>query len=213
MADPPPGIAATGRAEVVWPGPLVGAVLCGGRSSRFGSDKALAPFRSSTVGAHVIGALRGAGVDPVVAVGGRAGDQLGLPTVPDRRPGDGPLGGLATALLWARTGWVVIVPCDVPLLTAEHVRRLLADGPGDDAGAGRASGRPLVAMADGRPLVSLSVWPAADGRRILRLLDGGERRFRAALDGRDWRGVELPEQALIDVDTPAELARLEGGTD
>lgn len=196
-ADAPSGVAA-------WPEPLVGAVLCGGRSSRFGSDKALAPFRSSTVGANVVAALRGAGVDPVAAIGGTAGSELGLPTVPDRRPGDGPLGGLATALLWARTGWVVVVPCDLPLLRADHVVRLLAPGPVDD--------KPVVATVGGEPRISLSIWPAGDGRRVLRLLDGGQRRFRAAIDDRPWRGVELPEEAVLDADTPEELARLEGGT-
>jgi molybdopterin-guanine dinucleotide biosynthesis protein A len=179
-------------------------VLCGGRSSRFGRDKALAPFGSSTVGGRVVAALRGAGIDPVVAIGGSAGDAIGLPTVPDRRPGEGPLGGLATALLWARRGWVVVVPCDLPLLGVEHVELLLAAGPEDR--------RPIVATVDGRPNVSLSLWPADAGRRILELVDGGERRFRAALEGERWRGVEVPAVALADADTPEELARLQEGT-
>lgn len=203
-----------------WPTPVIGAVLCGGRSTRFGTDKALAPFRSSTVGGQVVDAMRQAGIDPVVAIGGRAGAELGVPTVPDRRPGDGPLGGLATALLWARSGWVVIAPCDLPLLSSEHLATLLRGGnlagssqqvaggagPGDEIG-------PLVATVAGRPNISLSVWPASQGRRLLRLLDGGERRFRAALDDCAWRGVELPGSALADADTPADLARLEKGTD
>lgn len=207
-----------------WTGPVVGAVLCGGRSSRFGSDKALAPFGSSTVGERVVAAMREAGIDPVVAIGGQVSDRLRVPTVPDLRPGDGPLGGLATALLWARRGWVLLVPCDVPLLTSTHIGLLLnapdrpervggsperPDHPGDDA----AESMPVVATVDGRPQVSLAVWPAADGRRLLRLLDGGERRFRAALDGRPWRGVEVPPAAVADADTPEELAELEKGAD
>lgn len=212
-----------------WPDPVVGAVLCGGRSSRFGADKALAPFGSSTVGGRIVSAMRDAGIDPVVAIGGQAGDQLGVPTVPDRRPGEGPLGGLATALLWASTGWVVIAPCDLPLLASEHLAMLLDGGasgqepvagpdpgandePGDRGGPGSDLG-PVVATVDGKPHVSLSIWPASDGRRLLRLLDGGERRFRRALDGRAWRGVELPEVALTDADTPAELERLEKSTE
>lgn len=211
-ADPWPHLAG-------WTSPVIGAVLCGGRSSRFGADKALAPFRSSTVGGRVVQAMRAAGIDPVVAIGGNAGGQLGIPTVPDRRPGDGPLGGLVTALLWARNGWVVIAPCDLPLLSAEHLATLLDQGAnglepeaGGEPGASGQTG-PIVATVAGRPHISLSAWPASEGRRLLRLLDGGERRFRAALDGCAWRGVELPEAALADADTPAELERLEKGTD
>lgn len=176
-------------------------MLCGGRSSRFGSDKALAPFGCSTVGGRVVAALREAGIDPVVAIGGRAGHSLGIPTVDDRRPGDGPLAGLATALLWARTGWVLVVPCDLPLLTPADVEMLLALDADDD--------RPVVATVDHRPMPSLSLWPAEHGRRLLNLIDDGQRRFQAALDGVEWRGVEVPSRALADADTPEELARLE----
>lgn len=192
------------------PIPIVGAVLCGGRSSRFGSDKALAPFRSSTMGERVVDALRKAGVDPVVAIGGRAGDDLAIPTVPDRRPGDGPLAALATALLWARTGRVVVAPCDLPLLQADHIGLLLdaVIDPTDPDWVG-----PVVATVDGQPQVSLSIWPATEGRRLLRLVDGGERRFRAALQDCPWRGAEVPVEALADADTEAELSRLEKGAD
>ena len=178
-------------------------MLCGGRSERFGSDKALAPFGASTVGARVVAALREGGADPVVAIGGLAGEQLAVPTVPDRRPGDGPLGGLATALLWARVGSVVVVPCDLPLLSSDHVARLLAVDPPDDVA--------VVATVDGEPRISLGRWPASQGRRLLDLVDGGERRFRRALDHLPWQGVELPVDAVTDADTPDELARLERG--
>jgi hypothetical protein len=46
---------------------------------------------------------------------------------------------------------------------------------------------------------------------VLALLDGGQRAFAAALDGIEWRGVELPAEALADADTPAELRRLRSG--
>jgi molybdopterin-guanine dinucleotide biosynthesis protein A len=153
--------------------------------------------------------MRGGGVDPVIAVGGTAGDQLGIPTVADLRPGLGPLGGLATALLWARTGWVVVAPCDLPLLEPADVTALVAGR----LPTGRAAGpdRPVVAVVDGRPQVSLSCWPAADGRRLLALLDGGDRALRGAIDGLEWTGVDLSPRALADADTPEELDRLGGG--
>ncbi len=184
--------------------PIVGAVLCGGRSSRFGSDKALADAGDTTVGRRVVAALRGAGIDPVVAVGGTAGPAIGVPTVPDLRPGQGPLGGLATALLWAKTGSVVVVACDLVLLQPDDVAELVAHEPS-------SPGRAVVATVGGEPQVTLARWPAAAGRRILALVDDGHRAFHRALDHLGWDGVELSPGAVADADTPEELRRLLGG--
>ncbi len=183
---------------------VVGAVLCGGRSSRFGSDKALADAGGRLVGERVVDALRGAGVDPVAAIGGTAGPSIGLPTISDLRPGDGPLGGLASALLWAKTGLVVVVPCDLVLLEAEHVNAVIDHALGQPGETLTAT----VATVDGRPMVSLACWPAEAGRQVLRLHDDGERRFMAALEHLGWTGVEVPEDAIRDADTPDELRTL-----
>ncbi|MDA3039312.1 MAG: NTP transferase domain-containing protein, partial [Actinomycetota bacterium] len=61
--------------------PVAGAILVGGASRRFGSDKALAIAGDLLMGQRVVAALRDGGVDPVVAVGGTAGSRLGLVTV------------------------------------------------------------------------------------------------------------------------------------
>ena len=180
-------------------GPIVGAVLCGGQSSRFGSDKALAPFGELTVGAHVVRAMRGAGIDPVMAVGGTAGAALGIPTVADLRPGEGPLGGLATALLWAKTGSVLVVPCDMPLVRSAHISALIEAS---------IAGQATVATVDGTPKISLALWPADAGRTLLKLVDGGVRQYREALNVVTWQGVEIPEWVLDDADTPEDLQRL-----
>lgn len=181
---------------------VVGAVLCGGRSSRFGSDKALANFGDATVGHHIIEALRNGGADPVVAIGGTAGHELGVPTVPDLRPNLGPLAGLATALLWAKTGSVIVVPCDLPLLRSDHVARLIEAA---------EDGRATVATVAGEPQVSLALWPAAAGRDLLAKLNSGARSYRSALEVVEWTGIELPAEAVTDTDTPAELRHLAKG--
>ncbi|MEY4339679.1 MAG: hypothetical protein RLZ14_1529, partial [Actinomycetota bacterium] len=60
-----------------------------------GRDKATLPFRGVPMGARVAAALRGAGCEPVVAVGGGEAllAPLGLEVVPDLVPGIGPIGG------------------------------------------------------------------------------------------------------------------------
>lgn len=178
---------------------VIGAILCGGRSSRFGSDKALAEVDGGLLAARIIAAMRAGGLDPVVAVGGSAGDRLGIPTLPDRHPDQGPLAGLATALSWAGTGLVVVTSCDVPLLTAAHVTALVEAADADTA---------AVARVEGRSQPSLGCWPAEFGPAITAMINEGRRPWRSALDAGPWRPVDLPPEAVADADTPDELRAL-----
>lgn len=93
---------------------LLGAVLAGGRSTRFGSDKALALLDERPLIEHAIAAL--ATRTEAVIVCGRTWSDW----VPDRpAPGLGPLGGINAALhVAAERGFdaVLTVPCDLPEL-------------------------------------------------------------------------------------------------
>ncbi len=177
---------------------VVGAILMGGESRRFGSDKALADIDGKPMGARIADVLRDAGLDPVVAVGGEAGGQLGLVTVPDRRPGAGPLAGLASVLSWAGRGGVVVVPCDHPTLSAIDVEALIHTFSADPD-------RPAVGAVADDPHVSVGCWPAAMARSVQRLLDGGDHRFRSALDLVEPQLVPISEASARDADDPAAL--------
>ncbi len=89
-------------------------VLAGGRSSRFGADKALALLDGEPLIVHAMkpfAALAG----PPVAVVDRVDRlaPLALPVVVDREPLCGPAHGLLTALRHRRDGWLWLAPCDV----------------------------------------------------------------------------------------------------
>ena len=76
----------------------LGAVLAGGRSLRFGSDKAAALLGGRTLMEHAIAALE-PHAEAVAVVGRQTG---GAPAVADwPQPGMGPLGGIAGALIHA----------------------------------------------------------------------------------------------------------------
>ena len=107
-----------------------GIVLCGGKSSRMGSSKALLPFGSETMLQRVVRLLREV-VSPIVVVA--ALDQE-LPALPrdviiarDEREARGPLEGLRAGLkaLPEDVEKAYVTSCDVPLLVPNFVRQML----------------------------------------------------------------------------------------
>jgi molybdenum cofactor guanylyltransferase len=163
---------------------LTGIVLVGGASTRFGSSKALARLHGETL-AERAWRLLGEVCDERVAVGTVEG--LPFPALGDE--GTGPVAAIAAGLRAAANDVAVVVPVDMPLLTADALR-LLADACRD------------AAVAQAGPL------PCAVARRMLPAFETGERRLRTVLDGLDTAHVELDEHVLVNVNTPADLATL-----
>ena len=105
-----------------------GIVLCGGKSTRMGTSKALLPFGPETMLQRVV-RLLGRVVTPIVVVA--AADQE-LPELPadvivtrDEREGRGPLEGLRAGLkaLTDAVDAAYVTSCDVPLLVPGFVGR------------------------------------------------------------------------------------------
>jgi molybdenum cofactor guanylyltransferase len=107
-----------------------GIVLCGGKSTRMGSSKALLPFGPETMLQRIV-RLLGDVVTPIVVVA--AADQA-MPALPpttivtrDEREGRGPLEGLRAGLraLPPEIEGAYVTSCDVPLLAAGFVRAMI----------------------------------------------------------------------------------------
>lgn len=163
-----------------------------------GRDKSLLPVDGVAMAVRVADALRSAGCRPVVAIGGDAAalSALGLEVVADEHPGEGPLGGVITALhRFPAASGVMVVACDLPLLTAATVSTLL-DGRGDAD----------VAMAQTDRLQPLcAVWSPGVVDRLQTVFDTGERRLQAALEGMETRRVGVDHQELANHNTPGDL--------
>jgi molybdenum cofactor guanylyltransferase len=111
-------------------GPIGGIVLCGGKSTRMGTSKALLPFGPETMLQRVVRLLSTV-VSPIVAVA--AIDQE-LPQLPpavivtrDENEGRGPLEGLRAGLKALPPGIdaAYVTSCDVPLLETGFVRQMI----------------------------------------------------------------------------------------
>jgi molybdenum cofactor guanylyltransferase len=108
-----------------------GIILCGGKSTRMGSPKALLPFGSETMLQRVVRVLSQI-VSPLVVV---AAPGQELPPLPpsvvvtrDEHEGRGPLEGLRAGLkaLPERVDAAYVTSCDVPLLVPGFVEHLIA---------------------------------------------------------------------------------------
>jgi molybdenum cofactor guanylyltransferase len=180
-----------------------GFVLAGGASQRMGQDKALLPYRGTTLVEHVAQTVReAAGSVALIGDPARLG-QLGLPVFPDEPPSCGPASGIYTALRVSQTDWNLLVACDMPAVSEEILLGLL--------GMAGTSERNCVAAVgsygEPEPLC------AAYHRRCLPMLTRAIRDKRLRMRdlikemGAVWMRVDA--SALANVNTPAEWAEFE----
>lgn len=191
MIPPPPILSAEQTA--------LGLVLAGGRSVRFGGEKAGAAFRGKPLLQWA--AERLAAACPAVAVNARPGTEAerlagDLPVLHDR-PGDpdGPLAGVRAGLEWAAgqgAGFLAVSPCDAPLLPDDIFPRLIA--------AARAHGAALAETPDGlQPQVA--VWPVSALPLLETALAGGAH-------PPTWRMLQAAGAEPVRFDDPAAFANV-----
>lgn len=167
---------------------ILGAVLAGGASTRFGSDKAIASLHGRPLIEHAITAI--APQVAAIVICGR--DWPGFPSLADRPSGShGPLAGIAAALRHAADhGYraVLSVPCDTPDLPPDLATRLSP---------------PSSYVAD-TPVIGLWSIDCADELDAL-LAANGSRSMRAFADRVGARAVTLP-RPLRNVNYRADLS-------
>ena len=112
---------------------LLGVVLAGGASRRFGGEKALFPLAGRAMAEWALDAVVPWTLEQVVITNDLGvGEALRVRSRPDSIPGMGPMGGLHTALTWAGEegmDGVFLLACDLPLVSPDLVGRILDSWP------------------------------------------------------------------------------------
>jgi molybdopterin-guanine dinucleotide biosynthesis protein A len=119
-----------------------------------GRDKARLPFRGGDL-AEAVAAVVARAAGSVTVVG-----HAELPGIPDRYPGEGPLGGILTALDHTSADWNLVVACDMPEVSAVFLGELLAQATRSPAAAVIPHGpdgldQPLCAVYHRRALATM----------------------------------------------------------
>lgn len=182
-------------------------ILAGGRSRRFGSNKALAPFKGKRLIDHLIERIEDQSDGPIAinAPTGVGFDEMDQPLIADQLTGHlGPLAGLHAAMKWVKkAGYAAVIttPVDTPVLPHDFVERLVA------------TGAPAIAKCDEKTHYVHGLWTTALTNQLESAIDRGLR------SARDWAVMckattcDFHKQSELDpffnVNTPDDLRTLE----
>jgi len=154
--------------------PILGAILVGGASRRYGHDKAMARLGGTAMVQLV--AAQVAGQVSMLTVSGAGRPGLNLPVIPDDVPHGGPLPALLSIMSWAderRFELIVTVSCDTPFLPSDLVKRLRR--------ALEADRDCVVALHNGAAHPTCALWKTAALPKIQAAFESGIRSLHGAL--------------------------------
>lgn len=176
-------------------------ILAGGASSRMGTDKSRLTLAGQSFIERVAQTL--SEVSSKVTVVGQRYADLKLPSVEDNYPKWGALGGLQTALSACQAEWAIVVACDLPFVTPELCKRLVALRESYEAVV------PIQPDCKPQPLCALyKINPCLD--QATQLIEKGYRRPLDLIERVNRRWVEfsevddLPgaEKFFVNINTP-----------
>jgi molybdopterin-guanine dinucleotide biosynthesis protein A len=191
---------------------VTGVILAGGLARRMNKqDKGLVNFKGRPMVSYAIAALAPL-VDQLFINANRNIEQyrqFGWPVISDQTDSfDGPLAGVLAAMIHADADVLLVIPCDSPLIKAEHLQKLLVACAENDAD---------VAVAfDGERLhpVFLAIKTTLK-TNLQEYLASGQRKMALWLEQQNLVKVDFSNEPEIfsNINTMIELSALEAGDD
>lgn len=180
---------------------LTGAVLAGGRSRRFGKNKALEVFRDMRLIDHAVESLHNI-CNPLLLV---ANDlslyyDVQATLVQDVIPHQGPLGAIYTSLLFSPHEWVFVKATDMPFLTPEIVMMMLGLRAESDVVVPLYGNmyEPLLALYHRRCLPMIASALSSQERKVVAFYP--KVRIKT-LDEQEWRQVDKEGRSFFNINT------------
>jgi molybdopterin-guanine dinucleotide biosynthesis protein A len=187
---------------------VTGAVLAGGKSRRFGRNKAVEIFRGKRLIDHCLEIIH-TFCDPVFVVANDLDPYLDVEAtlIRDVIPHQGPIGGIYTALVFSPREWVFIKAADMPFLIPELLQIILDSREDAD----------LVVLIRGQvyePLLALYNRRCISA--IAGILEDSERSVTAifeklrvkAVGEEQWRPFDPEGRSFLNVNTPEDWKEL-----
>lgn len=183
-------------------------ILAGGKSSRFGTDKAFASVGGRPMLQIAADALTKAGFHPAVCTNNGEHAKFGLPLLRDSKPFEGPLAALGDIFARRRASKILLTACDAPFAPPELLERLWEESENCEI--------TLLADREGKP----SPLPGIYARSLLPLvrinLRAGKRDLKSLLGKgtavhiipwEEWSRFDPEGNTLRNINTPKDLTR------
>lgn len=106
---------------------VTGVVLAGGKSSRFGSNKALVSLNEKTLLQKALNLLQPYCKEVLISGDYPEYSAFKNMKLPDEVSGIGPLGGIYTSLKYVSTPYILFLACDMPLVSNKLLEKMLKD--------------------------------------------------------------------------------------
>jgi molybdopterin-guanine dinucleotide biosynthesis protein A len=192
-----------------------GYVLSGGASSRFGRDKALVRFGENPLLVEIARLVQTTTSQVAIVAGADkyAEFAASLKIVGDRWPGEGPLGGIITALQHTAAEdpavkWNLVLSCDMPFLTAEWLQFLV-----DRARASAKEVQVILPHSAHGPEPLCACYRTSAAGPLKNAFDRGVRKVTEALrrvrtevlDDSVWKRFDSAGRLFRNMNTPADF--------
>jgi molybdopterin-guanine dinucleotide biosynthesis protein A len=203
-----------------------GLVLAGGHSARFGTDKRTVPLGGITLLDRAVNLLVGISGDLIIAVqrsdetrgapgGGEVLEDLpgvrhGIRVIHDAMPDRGPMAGILAGLHQARQPRLLVIPVDMPMLTAAFLRFLVEVDPeaAVTVPSWQAGLEPLVAVYHAACAAAMAGFLARSAAAVHAFINATTLRVRR-VEEQEIRRHADPSRLFLNINTPEDLTRAE----
>ena len=106
---------------------LTGVILCGGKSTRMGTDKGLILFQNKTLVEQAIDSIKAYCPVILLSTNNKSYSNFGYRLVHDIYTNIGPIGGIYSGLTEIETERCLITACDIPHIEANIFDRMISE--------------------------------------------------------------------------------------
>lgn len=184
---------------------LGGLILAGGKSSRMGGkNKALLKLDGLTYIERIASAMRGLDEYFLSVAPGSSLYLEGFTNVEDVYPEMGPMGGLYSALVTAKSDALLVAPCDTPLFSKQLAQYIAGEVSYDDD--------ILLVENEGHIQPLIGIYSRRCISVMERHISAGDLRMRSLANELRLRTVSLPDQisnrTLLNINSEDDIASI-----